>query len=135
MELKSVKQTQGLNDGLGLNGNVSKVEKEIQNLEQPEKDLSLLTKFTNWIKSEKQKLVFLRNALIILLYYGYYGYAMYCHFGEEASLRLTIFTISGTLLILWHLLKDSVFRRKVIEFIRAVDSSCKFGRRPVFIKW
>ena len=135
MELNSFKQTQGLTDSSGLNGTISKSEKEIQSLKQPEKDISLLAKFTNWIKSEKRKMVFLRNVLIMLLYYGYYGYAMYCHFGDEGSLRLTICTVFGTLLILWHLLKDTVFRRKVSEFIGALDSSCKFGRRPVFIKW
>jgi hypothetical protein len=48
---------------------------------------------SNLLKKNKQQLKTGRNVLFLALYPAYHGYAMDCNFGDEPSIRLTVFTI------------------------------------------
>ena len=118
-----------------INGRHSKPDKSTENLAHSNKNSSFIEKFSYWIQQKKRKLKLFRTLLLLFVYFGYYSYAMYCHFGDEASIRLTVFTVFGTFLISWNLLMNSSASARINYYCSELYSCTKFGRRPVVIKW
>lgn len=77
-----------------------------------------------------------RKYCLILLYLAYYCYAMYCNFGDESSIRLTVFTGFGVMFLGWNKLLSY---KKIRNLQKAVTSSIylsfKYGSRPKVIRW
>ena len=122
-----------LDEKIIINGDTIKTEMELthenEHKESSESSLGLL-------KHIQKHFSVYRNITCAVLYYCYFGYATYCHFGDdEASIRLTVCTGFGTFLILWNLLQPTSSRRNLDKFISGVETFYKFGRRPLFIKW
>lgn len=77
-----------------------------------------------------------RNFVFLLLYLGYYGYAMYCNFGDEGSIRLTVFTAFGLLYLgLTKLQKSGNLKRSCKTFLVQIHAIYSEGRRPTIIRW
>ncbi|XP_053374460.1 solute carrier family 28 member 3-like [Mercenaria mercenaria] len=77
-----------------------------------------------------------RNILLLVLYLGYYGYAMYCNFGDEPSIRLTVFTAFGVAYISWKNFQKLVcYRRTWGAFRKQLYSVYTDGRRPKITQW
>ena len=138
--MESLKKTDAgtdriMGEGLVLNGGNSKPNKRIENPAHSNENPSFIEKCSNWIQQKKRQLKLFRTLLILFVYFGYYSYAMYCHFGDEASIRLTVFTVFGTFLISWNLLMNSSASARINFYCSELYSCTKFGRRPVVIKW
>ncbi|KAL5006941.1 hypothetical protein ScPMuIL_015747 [Solemya velum] len=49
-------------------------------------------------------------AIVLLLYFAYFGYAMYFRFGDEGSYRLLVCTIIGVVLIVYRLIAATLLK-------------------------
>ena len=136
MELNSLKISKGpVDEKLTINGSNIKIQKEVLDADEQTSNSSFTNKASFSMNHVKQNFNIYRNIVCAVLYFCYYGYAMYCHFGDEASIRLTVCTGFGTFLILWTLLKPTSTRSNLSSFIRELESCYKFGRRPLLIRW
>ncbi|XP_052801298.1 solute carrier family 28 member 3-like [Mya arenaria] len=89
-----------------------------------------------FLLQNKEIVTSLRNYALLVLFLMYYGYAMYCHFGDEPSVRLTVFTCLGVWLIFWRKIKLNEFVQNGIRGILAiVHAAYHSGQRPRIIRW
>ena len=54
--------------------------------------VSMVTGANIFMRKHRRKFINVAYTLLIVAYLCYYGYAMYYQFGDEASIRLTVFT-------------------------------------------
>ncbi|XP_041367546.1 solute carrier family 28 member 3-like [Gigantopelta aegis] len=59
------------------------------------------------------------KVVLFLLYWAYFGYALYYHYGGEGSKRLLGASVFGVILIIWHFIGD-----RVLKVVRKVADSC-----------
>ncbi|XP_053374462.1 solute carrier family 28 member 3-like [Mercenaria mercenaria] len=142
--MKPYKITEGNNRSMDTNGfatpngrKPSHFDKEI--ISNNNND-SKIDKFANILndlfRENKQRFKTVRNIFLLVLYLAYYGYAMYCNFGDEPSIRLTVFTVFGLLCISWKQLRNfECFRTAWKSFCRKVYALYSVGRRPKIIQW
>lgn len=78
----------------------------------------------------KIKLLF--KLVLLLLYFAYFGYAMYYRFGDEGSIRLLVCTILGVLILLLYTFNRlSGFKFKFSSEQRSLSKEKKIKK----IKW
>lgn len=113
--------------------NEEQIDKETNGYVESE---SYTMKCTCFYKEYRQQFVTARNCILLLLYLGYYGYAMHCNFGDEASIRLTVFTALGLGYISWNrLLSHKSIENAWKSFLRAIRTFYSHGRRTKVIRW
>ena len=77
-----------------------------------------------------------RNYSLLVVYLAYYSYAMFCNFGDEPSIRLTVFTIFGIIYLGWNKMMSYEKLQKVFKsVISSVHMTYKYGSRPKVIRW
>ncbi|XP_045168425.2 solute carrier family 28 member 3-like [Mercenaria mercenaria] len=142
--MKSYKVTEGNNRSMDSNGfatshgrKPSDCEKEIISNNKNDSKIDKITNILNDLfRENKQRFKTVRNIFFLVLYLAYYGYAMYCNFGDEPSIRLTVFTVFGLLCISWKQLRNfECFRTAWKIFCRSVYTLYSVGRRPKIIQW
>lgn len=89
-----------------------------------------------FLERHKKRIFFVRNCIFLLLFLAYYSYAMYCNFGDEASIRLTVFTGFGLAYIGWNKsLQFKSFRTTQKTIFSIVSLVYKNDRGRKFIRW
>ena len=89
-----------------------------------------------FIKKNEREIKIGRNILFLIVYLAYYGYAMYCHFGDEPSIRLTVFTTFGVVCIIWRAIRNQeTFSKAWKSFRRQLYNVYTTGKRPKIIRW
>ncbi|XP_045170105.2 solute carrier family 28 member 3-like isoform X2 [Mercenaria mercenaria] len=141
--MKSYKVTEGNHRSMDSTGfasplgrNPSNCEKEIiSNNKNDSKIVKFTDILTDFFRENKQRFKTVRNVFFLVLYLAYYGYAMYCNFGDEPSIRLTVFTVFGLLCISWKQLRNfECFRTAWKSFCRKVYALYSVGKRPKIIQ-
>lgn len=89
-----------------------------------------------FLQRNSQTIAKVRNSVLVLLYLGYYCYAMYCNYWDEPAIRLTVFTGFGILLIGWNkALTVESFKKLLKSVSSVIHKTYKSGRTPTVIRW
>ncbi|XP_025093354.1 solute carrier family 28 member 3-like [Pomacea canaliculata] len=86
-----------------------------------------------WVKKNRRQLIIGIKAVVFLLYFAYFGYAMYYRFGDEGSIRLLACTVLGVLILLLSLTSDAI-----IQKLGAICASVNLSRRQragTILRW
>lgn len=95
-----------------------------------------VTNLSNFLQTQKHRITTGRNIILLVLYLAYYSYAMYSHFGDEESIRLTVFTALGLTYLSWTTInKWGKFQKSWNAFLRNVHNMYATGKRPMMIRW
>nr|KAG5693766.1 hypothetical protein BaRGS_032450 [Batillaria attramentaria] len=62
----------------------------------------------NFCSKNKETILLVIKLVLLLAYFCYFGYAMYCSFGDEGSYRLIVCTILGVIILILHLTSSHI---------------------------
>ncbi|XP_053373042.1 solute carrier family 28 member 3-like [Mercenaria mercenaria] len=107
---------------------------ETKTVLQSNKDV--MKQYSGFFQRNMPTIVTARNYGLLILYLAFYSYAMYCNFGDEGSIRLTVFTGFGVLYLGWNnLLSQDGIRKSWKSATSFIYMSYKYGSRPKVIRW
>ena len=110
---------------------------DVQTLEKSETGvLSRVIAIQNFLQDQytrhERRLKQIVCVLLLVLYFAYFGYALYWKFGDEGSLRLTAGTVFATCLLTWRSLRGtscrSALSARVDHIFRLLESKRRIAR-------